>query len=238
MSAQESKFGARFAEIFKGQVWAKIPPVHRAGMAGHWAKDRRTRVKDFVHETLTEVKQVYLKLAAGRPLVELLADTRFYRYAGLPGQAPDVAHCTAGGRILRFNSWLVEQMPKFAVAAVIAHELAHVLQDARGKKYNLYQWEEKEQDANATLSEWGFRLSDTLHWFAKHRQALNRRVRDIQDYWKQVQDTRKDLPGVCPSCDRRGGVRCRYETGPPGHPPTLRLNCRSCGRSWDAETEG
>jgi hypothetical protein len=96
---------ARFASIFRG-VWESIPPTDRSSMLEYWRP----------WERIPGVLGACIKLE--------------FLYRMLDEETMAVAK--GGGSELRFLAPLVDRLPKKHVEALIAHELAHVLQGSKG----------------------------------------------------------------------------------------------------------
>jgi hypothetical protein len=148
--------GRRFASLFR-TTWRRMPLWARRRILGHWRSPR------FPFSTLVPLSP-QIELVGGwsgrvRPGVDALADV------------------SRGGHLLRFHAGIVGQMPDDVVCDLIAHELAHVFQDAGGltpvpDDPDLWRWPggemlrglDVEVHANEMVWNWGFEVESIDEW--------------------------------------------------------------------------
>ena len=93
------------------------------------------------------------------PLVALVDDWEFSDH--FSREPKDLGACGRGGHSLFFYAAIVDAMPAQHVGELIAHELAHAVQYARGDWPNTDRskprwWDEAEMVADEIMGEWGF----------------------------------------------------------------------------------
>jgi len=161
---------ARFADVFR-DVWLTIPVKERKRMTGYWA----------THICITPWRGVRISLQNSSKM----RNSRTY------------AECGALGAVLEFYAPVVDRMPRKHVAALIAHELAHVLQASNGQLIPTkrpewmddksiaelaaingesfgeterkwrYQFSPVERDADTIAMRWGFNVPAEKRWLKK-----------------------------------------------------------------------
>lgn len=153
-------------------VWTVIPAEERASILDHWRRWER------------------IPGALGIPIrLEARSSMGWSKMSGV---------CEGPGMALGFFAPVVDRLPDKHVAALVAHELAHVLQAARGtlttpacpdwlndqvaeslaSEYGqtadevrarwTYQLDPKERDADAIAKRWGFNAPAMSRWIGKH----------------------------------------------------------------------
>jgi len=162
---------AKFAGIFR-DVWLTIPVEDRKRMTGHWAAP---------HMPILPCRGVVIRL-------ENLPSMRTRKV---------FASCGALGAESVFYAPVVDRMPRKHVAALIAHELAHVLQASNGQltpperpdrmddqfiaklaaligesfketeRKLCYQSSPVEREADAIAKRWGFNVPAMQRWLKK-----------------------------------------------------------------------
>jgi hypothetical protein len=144
--------GPRFVRLFRS-TWRRLPL---------WA---RRRILGFWHDA----DDAMANLVLHSPHIELLDGWSKRQGEGLRGDVGCVSH---GGHFLQFHAPVVDLMPEPLVCDLIAHELAHVHQDACGIRLKsvesdgtivyedarggVYMAGELEEEADATMVSWGF----------------------------------------------------------------------------------
>jgi hypothetical protein len=142
--------GQRFARLFR-ETWAQIPLWARRAILRHWRVMGFTRV-ELVNDW--SGRQGAKGYRAGRPV---------RRGKGLRG---DKACCTWRGHKLRFWCPIVRAYPDDLVRDLIAHELAHVVQNAFELEF--YDNYETEQSADEFVEAWGFSVTAIDDWDSEH----------------------------------------------------------------------
>jgi hypothetical protein len=162
---------ARFAGIFR-DTWFKIPVEDRMQLIDYWKP----------WERIPGVLGISIKM-------ENLSTLRSQK---------TTAVCELLGTALNFYSPVVDRMPPKHVAALVAHELAHVFQATRGtltaperpaeitdkliselatawgttfveaERKLLYQSSPVESDADAIAERWGFKVRAMRRWLDRH----------------------------------------------------------------------
>lgn len=143
----------RFAVIFRN-TWKKIPLWARRMMVKHW----RTCPQ-------------FLRPGFWSPAISMAKDwaisDRVVR------QPRDCAACGRCGHCLFFYAPVVDAMPVQHVEELIAHELAHVVQDASGDCSQTDRSEPRwndpcEEIADEIMNDWGFDPWAMDEWFKAH----------------------------------------------------------------------
>lgn len=136
--------GRRFARRFV-ETWARIPLWARRAMLAHWRKPP----EDFRSSAI--------------PSIQLLDSW--------PGQVGKGLRATNGcsaarGHVLLFSRPIVEAYPDDIVRDLVAHELAHVVQEAVGQQFGELEHEaiEWEEDADDRMAFWGFDPESMDRW--------------------------------------------------------------------------
>ena len=132
----------RFADLFR-QTWARLPLYARRRILQHW----RAGAHPFI---------------AVSPDIEL-TDFWSERKTGR-GLRGDKACVFRRGHKLRFCTKIVCAYPDNLVCDLIAHELAHVHQWARGDDLNEVHPMEFEEDADWQVEAWGFSSDAMDEW--------------------------------------------------------------------------
>lgn len=144
--------GERFARLFT-ETWRRLPLGVRRRILGYW----RTDLYAFPPST---------------PSIELLADWP-HRQAG-PDLLGTLGACSGCGHSLRFWAKIVAIMPDDLVRDLIAHELAHVYQWARGWDLDIVGNCKAEEDARRNVECWGFSSTAFFEW--KRSNGINKAI--------------------------------------------------------------
>jgi hypothetical protein len=135
--------GERFARIFR-ESWGRIPGGPRRSVLKHWRADPSP-------------------LPAIKPEIALVPDW--------PGRQQGVmAMAKCRGHILLFRLSDVKRFPDELVAALIAHELAHVYQWSIGHDVGSLDALESEGEADWLMGSWGFSPRAIDEWMLANRR--------------------------------------------------------------------
>ena len=200
----------RFAVVFK-RTWARIPQEVRQHILEHWHKSDCRRLTQLVYpEQVSEMEvddlSELLRIRWVVPKVELLSgwvgrDEEDIVPAEKYPRGSGLGHVYAKGCIMRFHAPSIDRMPDATVRHLIAHEIAHVFQNAVGDEYLFGpDWGKPnqgdyEQNADEIMEEWGFKPFAVDAWAAD--QGLVERV--------ECKDAREYI-------ERRYGKGSRYST--------------------------
>jgi Zn-dependent protease with chaperone function len=155
-----------------GRVWRKLPVEVRATLRGY-----------LTPAVEAEAVRVRPTLTKGALRVEAL---RVF-----PGSRRALGQCLHRGHTVRLLAGAVNAMPDKPLAALVAHELAHVYQEAAWKEFRrgLYGGG-VEEDARGLMTAWGFQEDAIDRWaeardeercLAELRRMQRRRSRDEDD---------------------------------------------------------
>ncbi len=98
------------------------------------------------------------------------------------------------GHKIQFWSKVVRHLPDGVVRDLIAHELAHVTQWARGQDLNTDDCFMVEFEADELIEEWGFSSESIDDWY-RQRYGIRdvdikaMKPRQARDFWKRVERT-------------------------------------------------
>lgn len=157
----------RFAGLF-AKTWRRLPLWARRRLLKHWREDAH------VVRILTSVPHHQRNgIRAVSPRVELVhgwtAGSILWPGDGDHDTRVDgLGKCFARGHRLRFHAPSVDRMPEDVVQDLIAHELAHVYQEACGMLLRFGTEDPKsglvEEDADEMMNRWGFDPESIDEW--------------------------------------------------------------------------
>lgn len=142
-----------------GRVWRKLPVEVRATLRWYLAP------------------AVEAEAVTARPTLSKGA-LRVEALRVFPGSRRALGQCLHSGHTVRLLAEAVNAMPDKPLAALVAHELAHVYQEAAWKEFRrgLYAGG-VEEDARMLMTEWGFQ-------------------EDVIDRWAEARDKERFLAGL------------------------------------------
>ena len=146
--------GERFARRFR-ETWKRLPLAVRRRLLKHWRE---------------KTKELFVVSEYGRPAglhIELINDESYLKRVD-PGDV--IAQCDLFGLSLTFEAKTMDAMPEGPAQALIAHELAHVLQclENTDLKSDGSKLDPVEVDAWVRVVHWGFDLDLYEDWSANN----------------------------------------------------------------------
>ena len=140
--------GAAFADVFRS-TFARLPLYARRRILKHWRKTAEAQ-RIAVHNP------PHIEFVKAGLCSPLWRDS-----TGRERKRPAVAAVTRRGFAMHFGAELFDAMPPNVAADVIAHELAHVYEFARGVDDEPL---DAELAADALMDEWGFDADSIDRW--------------------------------------------------------------------------